>query len=474
VSGRNSLAFDDLNDLRAALGDAPEASSLHPIGLREVVHAEGAVHELTHVLQRGGVTDGASLVVLSDATPKRYGDRDVRDVVVDDLRTRYQVELVVIEATTHEAVIADEVSVVAAVDQVRQSSPSALVSVGSGTITDIAKVVAAELSITHVVIQTAASVNGFADDQSVLLIEGAKRTAPSRWPDALIIDPVVVSNAPLAMTRSGLGDQLSMFSAAADWYLSSAAGFDASYSPAVVSMMRQGVDSLLSASADLGRGETTAVNALADCLMRGGVAMGVAGRTAPSSGLEHTISHLLEMRADANGERSASHGSQVGVASVVAALAWRRVGERLAEGGVTLLTDNVATRERVLVAFADLDDSGATARECWRLYERKASWIRAHLSDLQRLVDDWSIHARAIDELLKPVDVVVTSLRDAQAPVSFDQLDPPPTDADVVWALSNCHLLRDRFGVVDVADLIGSWTLDDVSAVLGELEELSR
>jgi glycerol-1-phosphate dehydrogenase [NAD(P)+] len=472
VSGRNSLAFDDLSDLRAALGD--EASSLHPIGLREVVHAEGAVHELTHVLQRGGVVDGTSLVVLSDATPKRYGDRDVLDVVLEELRTRYQVELVVIEATTHEAVIADEVTVVAAVDQVRQSSPSALVSVGSGTITDIAKVVAAELAITHVVIQTAASVNGFSDDQSVLLIEGAKRTTPSRWPDALIIDPVVVSNAPLAMTRSGLGDQLSMFSAAADWYLSSAVGFDASYSPAVVSMMRQGVDSLLSASAELGRGETNAVNALAECLMRGGVAMGVAGRTAPSSGLEHTISHLLEMRADANAERSASHGSQVGVASVVAALAWRRVGERLAEGGVTLLAENVATRERVLVAFADLDDSGATARECWRLYERKASWIRAHLRDLQRLVDDWSIHARVIDELLKPVVVVVTSLRDAQAPVRFDQLDPPPTDADVVWALSNCHLLRDRFGVVDVADLIGSWTLDDVSAVLGELEELSR
>jgi glycerol-1-phosphate dehydrogenase [NAD(P)+] len=346
--------------------------------------------------------------------------------------------------------------------------------VGSGTVTDIAKVVAAELSTVHVVVQTAASVNGFSDDQSVLLIEGAKRTTPSRWPDSLIIDTLVVTDAPLAMTRSGLGDQLSMFSAAADWYLSSAVGFDASYSPAVIAMMRRGVDALLSVSAELGRGETTAVSALADCLMRGGVAMGAAGRTAPSSGLEHTISHLLEMRADANGERSASHGSQVGVASVVAALAWRRVSERLAEGGVTLLEDNVATRDRVLVAFADLDDSGATARECWRLYERKAAWIRDHLDDLQRVVDDWSIHVAEIDKLLVPVDVVVTSLRDAQAPVRFDQLDPPPTDGEVVWALSNGHLLRDRFGVIDVADLIGAWTSDDVLAVLDDLKELSR
>ena len=471
MSELHSVAFDDLRDVRSVLDDVP---SLRPIGLREVVHGEGAVRELPHVLQRCGVTDGASLSVLSDDTPKRYGDGDALDVVLDALRD-YRVELVVIAPKAHEdSVIADEVTVASAVDAVRERTTSALVSVGSGTITDIAKVVAAELSITHVVVQTAASVNGFSDDQSVLLINGAKRTTPSHWPDALVVDSIVVARAPLDMTRSGLGDQLSMFSAAADWYLSSAVGFDPSYSPAIVAMMRRGVDALLSDSSALGRGETSAVSALADCLMRGGVAMGAAGRTAPSSGLEHTISHLLEMRADANGERSASHGSQVGVASIVAALVWRRVSDRLTEGSVTLIETNIASRERVLVAFADLDDSGATARECWRLYERKASWIREHLRELQRLVDEWSIHSNVIDQLLSPVDVLGASLREAQAPVRFDQLDPPPTDGEVVWALRNCHLLRDRFSVIDLADLVGAWTLDDVLAVLGELQGLDR
>jgi glycerol-1-phosphate dehydrogenase [NAD(P)+] len=471
VSELHSVAFDDLRDLRSVLDDVP---SLRPIGLREVVHGEGAVRELPHVLQRCGVTDGASLCVLSDDTPKRYGDGDALDVVLDALRD-YRVELVVIAPKAHEdSVIADEVTVASAVDAVRERTTSALVSVGSGTITDIAKVVAAELSITHVVVQTAASVNGFSDDQSVLLINGAKRTTPSHWPDALVVDSIVVARAPLDMTRSGLGDQLSMFSAAADWYLSSAVGFDPSYSPAIVAMMRRGVDALLSDSSALGRGETSAVSALADCLTRGGVAMGAAGRTAPSSGLEHTISHLLEMRADANGERSASHGSQVGVASIVAALVWRRVSDRLTEGSVTLIETNIASRERVLVAFADLDDSGATARECWRLYERKASWIREHLRELQRLVDEWSIHSNVIDQLLSPVDVLAASLREAQAPVRFDQLDPPPTDGEVVWALRNCHLLRDRFSVIDLADLVGAWTLDHVLAVLGELQGLDR
>jgi glycerol-1-phosphate dehydrogenase [NAD(P)+] len=466
---------DDLSDLRAMLDAAPESSSLRPIGLREVVHGAGAVRELPNVLRRLNVATNSSLTVLTDATSKPYGSGDVMDVVLAVLGVDFQVVPEVIAPTTSEGIVlADEATVANAVRQVRLRAPDALVSVGSGTITDIAKVVASELSIPHVVVQTAASVNGFADDQSVLLVEGAKRTTPSRWPDALIIDPLVVASAPLEMTRSGLGDQLSMFSAAADWYLSSAVGFDTSYSPTVVSMMRRGIESLLSNSADLGRGVTSAVSALADCLMRGGVAMGVAGRTAPSSGLEHTISHLLEMHADAHAEPSASHGSQVGVSSVLAALAWRRVSARLARGDVALLEENVATRDRVMVAFADLDSSGTTARECWRLYERKASWIRDHVGDLQRIVDDWSAHADEIAQLLKPVDAIVAALRDAQAPVGFHQLHPPPPERVVVWAVTNCHLLRDRFGVIDLADLMGAWTLDDVAAVLGELAELAR
>jgi glycerol-1-phosphate dehydrogenase [NAD(P)+] len=323
-------------------------------------------------------------------------------------------------------------------------------------------------------VQTAASVNGFSDDQSVLLINGAKRTTPSRWPDVLVIDPLVIAHAPPTMATSGLGDQLSMFTASADWYLASTVGFDTSFSPALVSMMREGVDALLAASTQLGRGETDPVSALADCLARGGIAMGAAGRTAPSSGLEHTISHLLEMHADANGERSASHGSQVGAASVFAALAWRRVQGRLNEGNVTLNESNVATRERVLDAFTHLDGSGATANECWNLYERKAIWIRSHMLDLTRVVDQWSTHAARVDKLLAPVDIVVTALRNARAPVSFHQLNPAPERDVVTWALRNCHLLRDRFGILDLADLMGVWSPDDALATLNELDELAR
>ena len=61
--------------------------------------------------------------------------------------------------------------------------------VGSGTITDVCKEATRRTGGSPlVVVQTAASVNAFSDDMAVLLKSGTKRTVPSRWPDALLVD----------------------------------------------------------------------------------------------------------------------------------------------------------------------------------------------------------------------------------------------------------------------------------------------
>lgn len=474
MNNSERVTVDDLSDLRQMILSSPEAGSLGEIGLGEVVSGPGAVTTLPQVLLRLGIDPSARITVFSDLVPKHYRDTDVLDVVLDAVRASNKVEHVIVAPEqSNSQVIADEATVTSATDAVRQTTPQVLVSVGSGTVVDLGKVIASELSLTHVVVQTAASVNGFADDQSVLLISGVKRTTPSGWPDSLIIDADVVAHAPLPMTRSGLGDQLSMFSASADWYLSDAVGFDTSFSPTLVTMMRRDLGQLVEATHDLGRGEPDAVGVLASCLTRGGIAMGVAGRTAPSSGTEHLISHLLEMHADAFHEPSASHGSQVGVASVVSAIIWQRVRQRLLAGDKGVSAQNVASRVEVLGAFAHLDASGTLAEECWSAYERKATWIHLHLDDIRRIVREWPDHEKEADELLKTAAFVASMLKDAQAPVSFSQLSPAPNLEVVEWALAKGHLMRDRFCVLDLAVLIGAWNADDVTAVLDELDEVA-
>ncbi len=460
------VVTDDLAELREEVRRSPDAASLHPIGLKEVVRGRGALETLPDVLTRAGVEVGSRVVVLSDTTPKLYRGGDVVKAVLKVLRATHHVALVNVEPGPGGFVRADEATLAIAIASSRLDSPRALVSLGSGTLVDIGKVVAHHLGLPHVVVQSAASVNGFADDQSVLLVNGVKRTTPSRWPDALIIDPWLVADAPIAMTRSGLGDELSMFSAGADWYLANAVGIDDTYSSTPVAMMRQRVDELMASSRRLGQGDHQAVDLLAHCLTNAGVAMGVAGRTAPASGTEHLISHVLEMQTDARDERGSSHGSQVGVASVFAALLWQSVRARLGRGSATVSTAHLAARARVEETFMALDETGATSRECWAVYSKKAGWIQDHLEHVQLVVDQWSHHDDTVATLLKPPALIAGVLRDAGAAVTFEQLDPTPDPGSVLWAISNCHLMRDRFTVIDLAELLGIWSADHVEDLL--------
>lgn len=470
----DDVYVDDLYGLREQVRRSKDASRLRPIGLHEIVRGRGAVHSLARVLERNGVKVSSKVCVLSDSTPKTYGREDVLDVVRAVLGVDHDVQVVIVAHQPGDLVHADETTIARCTNDVARLGPDVIVSVGSGTLVDIAKYVARELELAHVVVQTAASVNGFADDQSVLLIDGVKRTTPSQWPRALVIDPFVVAEAPLAMTRSGLGDQLSMFSAAADWYLAGAIGFDTSFSPTPLAMMRHESGALWQYAEELGRGDHQAVDLLASSLAVGGIAMGVAGRTAPSSGTEHVISHLLEMRAGSVNAPSASHGATVGVTSVAAILLWQRIREHLRQGGYHVDEANIATRERVLAAFADLDDSGAAAAECWHAYEAKANWVRSHLEDINHVIDHWSDHDTEVDDLLMSPPFVAGTLVRAGAPTTFCELDPAPSLDVVHWALSNCHLMRDRFTVVDLADLIGVWRDDDVARLLTEHDRLAR
>ena len=113
-----------------------------------------------------------------------------------------------------------------------------MVSIGGGTITDIGKVASAVIGgVPLVVVQTAASVDGFTDDVSVLLRNGVKRTTPSRWPDIVLADVATVDQAPTAMNVAGFGELNSMFTAPADWLLASLIGVDTSFHAAPIRVL---------------------------------------------------------------------------------------------------------------------------------------------------------------------------------------------------------------------------------------------
>ena len=457
------FGLDNLSDVTSIVGSRTDSNGLHAIGVKEVWRGPGTLAGLPSILQRCGAAPGGRVALLTDETPKAGANGDLLASVLACVAD-FDISVVAIVAG-HSLVHADEATVARAVGAVNATASEVLLSLGSGTVADIGKVVARELDLAHVVVVTAASVNGYTDDQSVLLLRGAKRTTPSRWPDVVVFDTDVLVRAPISMTRSGLGDQLSMYTAAADWYLADAVGFDTSFSIDVVEMMRVGSDDLLRLAGALGVGDPAATQLLAGCLSRGGLAMGMAGRTAPSSGAEHVVSHLLDMRAAARGVDAASHGSQVGVASVLVARVWDHVRARLVDGAS--LTIPAGDRQRRVVdAFDLLDASGATSAECWSSYARKWEWVTSHVDELVKVVADWSAHDDAVASLLLSGDAVADTLSRAGAPAAVRELDPAPDVETIRWALANGHLLRDRFSVLDLAELAGIWTDDDIDVII--------
>ena len=536
----------DVDQIRRELAGAPDAERLQPLGLGRVVTGPGALDELASLVA-GLRRPSGDVVVLAAATPMSAGGRDLRDVVEAALGASSAVDWVVLRPegrtgawpptgpvgaaaggppgeTADGLVHADEPTVAAAA--AATAGAGCVITIGSGTVTDIGKA-AAPGAAPLVAVQTATSVNGYADPFSVLLHRGVKRTVPSRWPDALIIDPDVLLDAPPELNRAGAGDMMAMFTSIADWYLASAVRGpgravqlprhgpgggaddgpgggaddgpgerpgDPPYHPVVARLVRSRGPRLLELAANLNSPAAGPLAEVADLLTLSGIAMGVAGSTAPASGMEHAISHLLEMAATAAGRPPNLHGTQVGVASIVAARTWDRVLARIAEGGLDrapALPDPDTVRDRIVKEFAAVDPSGGMAAECFADYARKLRRLGAGSSPasnpgtrsgagrgsgpggpgtpgspLSALRAAWTAHRGALDGLLLGPEAVAAALRSAGLPVRFCDLAEPVDDATARWAVANCALQRQRFCVADLAMLLGMWQGDDVDEVL--------
>jgi glycerol-1-phosphate dehydrogenase [NAD(P)+] len=460
----------DLAEVRRHLERADPESRLVPLDIKRL-SIDMAAHRqvgdaVDEVVGRGSDGDGVvRVVMLVDATPIQRAGEDYKQQVERELASRFSVTRVVLDdghPTLHadEAVLDEATAAVADADCV--------VAVGSGTITDIGKVAADRSGgLPLVVVQTAASVDGFTDNVSVVLRNGVKRTIPSKWPDAVVADVQAISEAPRAMNTAGFGEFLSLFTAPADWYLAFLVGLDPSFHPAPKDLLLAAAGDLGDWSAGVASGEADATERLVRLLATRGIATGVAGTTACLSGVEHVVSHMLDLHHSRSGREIGLHGAQVGVASLVAASAWELLFEQdPAELPALRRPDSDVMRARVHDAFGHLDDGGGVAEECWRDYSAKLARIEERWDRFEALREGWTEHREELRALISPSAPLERALASSGAPARFAQLEPPISDSLARWAVANCHLMRNRFTVVDLLELLGLWTDEAIDRVL--------
>lgn len=459
--------------------DAHAQERMAPCGIGSIIIGDDVLETVPHHLRSllaGHDKLRPTVLFVVDKTPIYRAGVSVKPHMKALLEEFFELQELVLDDGHPELHASEDI-----VEQVATAAKKvdAVVTLGGGTISDLGKMGSARVGNPPlVVVQTAASVDGFTDDVSVLLKNGVKRTVPSRWPDVVIADSVLIAEAPRHMNSAGFGEINSMFVAPADWLLAKHLGFDDGFSWGPIALLHEvglGIDEW---SPGLANAEFTSVAALARALDIRGVATGVAGSTALLSGVEHLISHMLDMANASQHKNIGLHGAQVGVASVVAAVIWEALFERFdamhADGATVPTADLDAGRRDIDRAFGDLGTNGSIADECWRDYSAKLQRWNEQGEQIAAFIAKWPSHRDELRRLVMPPTDMARGLVVAGSPATFADLDPVIEPDLAHWAVRNCALMRNRLTAVDIFIQFGWWTDDVVSELIARATDLAQ
>jgi len=332
------------------------------------------------------------------------------------------------------------------------TAPDIILAIGAGVISDLGKWLAAELAIPYVSLATAASMNGYASANVAPTIDGVKSLVRAHPPEAVITAPAILRAAPYTLTTAGLGDILAKSVSSVDWFLNHLL-FGEYYCPEAVGLIDEIEPYYLDNPEGLRAGEAKPLAALFQGLILTGVAMTMAESSAPASGAEHLISHILDMRAELDQQPADLHGRQVGVGTILTAALYERV----------LATENPTFG----VPSYTLDTA------YWgTLAPAVATHFAAKQNHLSRVEERLST-GNAWDELrakLVPLIRPVAKIRDclARAGAAYQAADIGCTPERLTTVFRHAHEIRARFTVIDLAwrmrlmpeiadELVGEW-----------------
>jgi glycerol-1-phosphate dehydrogenase [NAD(P)+] len=355
-------------------------------------------------------------------------------------------------------------------------SYSVVVSVGAGSITDVAKYARtlAERNtgrqIRFVCFPTAASVTAFTSAIAVLMLDGCKRNFMSQLPDTLVCDLQTIADAPPIMTQAGFADVLARSVAYGDWFLASELGMDEKFSLVPHQLLAPAESAMIEEAAKLATGDIEAVRALTEALLLAGMCMSVINHTAPISGWEHAISHYLDMTAERDERNMALHGAQVSVGTLIAARAYERAWSEIDWERILSGTDDGQEEQQIIEnIFRSCDPSGAMVAEVLREFDLKLDCWDASRDRHRRFVK--RIRAGELDDalqrLIRPRPHIEQALTAANAPRRFPDLDEPVSDETGVQAILQGHLVRSRFTLGDLLTRTG-WLNEESARSLSE------
>lgn len=333
-----------------------------------------------------------------------------------------------------------------------------IIAVGSGVINDIGKILSCHCNKPYMIVATAPSMDGYASATSSMTRDGLKISLPSRGADVILGDIRILQQAPLHMMKSGLGDMLAKYVSICEWRIAHLITGEY-YCEEVAALIRSALQKCIDHAEGLLKRDAAAVQAVFEGLVIGGVAMNYAGLSRPASGVEHYISHVLDMRAVEFGTPMDLHGIQCAIGTLIAAKLYEKLKNITPDRGKALTYVEAFDYEAWSQTLRSLLGKGAESMVALEAKENKYD-KDAHKARLDFILEHWA-------DILEIIDEELPSSQQLEA--ILDQIDAPKT-------LAAIGIEEDMLPVIFAAtkDIRDKYVLSRLAWDLGILDEITQ
>ncbi|MBE6637444.1 MAG: sn-glycerol-1-phosphate dehydrogenase [Ruminococcaceae bacterium] len=382
----------------------------HTASVDEVILGRGAVNRLPEALHRYAASH---IFLLADQNTMAVAGNRVKDILTANGFT------VSDYVFPHGHVHPDEQAVGSVVMHFNHACDFVL-GVGSGVINDLAKIVARTANKPLGIVATAPSMDGYASDTSSVTRDRLKLSLSTRAPSLIIGDTDILKTAPVPMLLAGLGDMLAKYISLAEWRIGEAICGEY-YCEAVAELVRRALQCCLSHADGLLQREDAAVEAVFEGLVISGLAMSYAGLSRPASGVEHYISHLIDMRAAVFGTPADRHGTQCAVGTLLAVELYEKLRTFTPDRAVALEAVARFDWEEHTQALRSLLGDAAEPVIAAEAIEHKYDPSR-HAIRLERILSQWPSLMAILEEELPRKEELLSLYDRLGMPKTLDEL----------------------------------------------------
>ncbi|HID19891.1 MAG TPA: NAD(P)-dependent glycerol-1-phosphate dehydrogenase [Methanophagales archaeon] len=306
---------------------------------REILIGHGVLEELGTVCKQLDMGKKASIVT-GVQTRKIAGER-VLEILSD---AGYEINLIEVSSINRE-------NIEGVKKKALEDKAEFMLGVGGGSKIDTAKIAAFELHVPFIAVPTIASHDGIASPRASIKDKDRGSSPVSiqtHAPLAVVADTSILSSAPYRFTAAGCGDILANYTAVRDWQLADRIR-NAEFSGYAAALSEMSANMIMDNVNEIRKKDEKSTGTVVKALVSSGVAISIAGSSAPASGSEHKFSHALDMMA----EKPALHGEQCGVGTIMMTYLygdnWQRIREVLNKIGAPTTAKELGIKDEEIV-----------------------------------------------------------------------------------------------------------------------------